>query len=156
MKARSRMTRAVCAASVIVLGAAGCSSEPVDTHEVLAAHSLGLLHLQRGQLPEAEAQFRKVTSLARRDPGGYANLGLTYLRGGRFREAETQLRRAHRLNDKSAEVGLILARLYALTGRTAEARRTLEALPRDARVLYAIAELDTAGISTDTARTEEH
>jgi Tfp pilus assembly protein PilF/predicted secreted protein len=145
------MTRAVCAASVIVLGASGCSSESVDTHEVLAAHSLGLLHLQRGQLPEAEAQFRKVTSLARRDPGGYANLGLTYLRGGRFREAETQLRRAHRLNDKSAEVGLILARLYALTGRAAEARRTLEALPRDARVLYAIAELDTAGISTDTA-----
>jgi hypothetical protein len=144
---------AVCAASVLLLAQSSCRSKPVDTYEVIAAHSLGVIHLQRGQLPEAEAQFRKVTSLAPRDPVGYANLGLTYLRGGRFREAETQLRRAQRLNDKSADVGLILARLYSLTGRTAEARSTLEKLPRDARVLYALAELDAAAGLTagDTA-----
>jgi Flp pilus assembly protein TadD len=135
MTSRSRLLLKVCAASVIVVAQSGCRSEPVDTHEILVAHSLGLIHLQRGQLPEAEAEFRKVTSLAPRDPVGHTNLGLTYLRGGRFREAETELRRAQRLNEKNADVGLTLARLYSTTGRIAEARSTLEKLPRDARVL---------------------
>src|SRR5687767_3386746 len=137
--------RAVCAASVLLLAQSACRSEPVNPQELLAAHALGLNYLQRGQLPEAEAEFRKVTSLAPRDPIGHANLGLTYLRGERFREAETALRRAQRLNDKNADVGLILAKLYSLTDRPDEARTTLERLPRDARVLYALAELETAG-----------
>jgi len=151
---------AMCAAGVILLAESSCRSEPVDPHELLAAHSLGLIFLQRGQLPEAEAQFRKVASLAPRDPAGFTNLGLTYLRGGRFREAETELRRAQRLDEKSADVGLILARLYSLTGRTAEARATLEKLPRDARVLYALAELEapppTTSGQSDTAAIRRH
>ena len=117
----------------------------------MAAHALGLSFLQRGQLPEAEEQFRKVVSLAPRDPVGHANLGLTYLRGERYREAESELRRAQRLNENSADVGLLLAKLYSLTGRADEARATLERLPRDARVLYAFAELEYAGGLADTA-----
>jgi Flp pilus assembly protein TadD len=128
-----------------------CRAEPADPLELMAAHSLGLSFLQRGQLPEAEEQFRKVVSLAPRDPVGHANLGLTYLRGERYREAESELRRAQRLNENSADVGLLLAKLYSLTGRAAEARETLESLPRDARVLYALAELEVAGGMADTA-----
>jgi tetratricopeptide (TPR) repeat protein len=137
--------RAVCAASVLLLAQSACRSEPVNPQELLAAHALGLNYLQRGQLPEAEAEFRKVTSLAPRDPIGHTNLGLTYLRAERYREAEAALRRAQRLNDKNTDVGLILAKLYSLTDRPDEARTTLERLPRDARVLYALAELETAG-----------
>ncbi|MGH2829578.1 MAG: FG-GAP-like repeat-containing protein [Actinomycetota bacterium] len=113
------------------------------------ARDLGLTDLQRGRLPEAEVQFKKVVALAPRDPLGYANLGLTYLRGGRYAEAEAQLRRARRLDPASPDIGLIAAKLYSLTGQPAKARETLEELRRDARVLYALAELEA--LSADSA-----
>jgi Tfp pilus assembly protein PilF len=78
---------------------------------------LGLSYLHRNQLPEAEAEFKKLTTLAPDDPLGYASLGLTYLQGGRYKDAEKQLRRARELDPASAEVGLALAKLYSLTGR---------------------------------------
>ena len=139
---------------VALLALLGCQSEPVNTHEALAAHYQGLIFLQRGQLPEAEAQFSRVTTLAPRDPAGFANLGLTYLRGGRFDDAESALRRARRLDENHVEAGLILARLYATTDRRDDAREVLEELPRDARVLYALAELESnsaAATGSDSA-----
>jgi DNA-binding SARP family transcriptional activator len=141
--------------AALVVAANGCRSEPVDTQELLTAHSLGLIDLQRGQLPEAEQQFKKVIALAPKDPVGYANLGLTYLRGGRYAEAETQLRRARRLNPASAEVGLSIAKLYSLTGRTDEARATLQQLERDAKVLYALAELEAQNADRGAIRRYE-
>ncbi len=128
--------------AALVVAANGCRPEPVDQQALLTARDFGLTDLQRGRLPEAEVEFKKVVALAPRDPLGYANLGLTYLRGGRYAEAEAQLRRARRLDPASADVGLIAARLYALTGRPAQARQTLEQLRRDAKVLYALAELE--------------
>jgi len=127
---------------VSILALAGCRGEPADPQELLTAHALGLGDLRKGQLPQAEEQFKKVVALAPNDPLGHANLGLTYLRGGKFKEAEDQLRRARRLSPESPEVGLIMAKLYALTGREADARKTLGELRRDAKVLYALAELD--------------
>lgn len=138
----SSATRAVFVASVSLLALYSCRTEPVDTHELLAAHSQGLIYLQRGQLPEAETQFRKVTTLAPRDAAGHINLGLTFLRGARFDDAEAELRRARRLDDKNVDAGLALAKVYSLTRRPAEARQLLESLPRDARTLYALAELE--------------
>jgi Tfp pilus assembly protein PilF len=146
---------------VVVLAlAAACRDKPVDTQELLTAHHLGLTDLRRGQLSQAEEQFRKVIQLAPRDPLGYANLGLTYLRGGRYEDAEEQLRRARRLNPENPEVGLIVAKLYSLTGREREARETLEGLRRDAKVLYALAELDardtsSAGLQRYESRLQE-
>lgn len=114
--------------------------------ELYTARMLGTGYLQRNQLPEAEAEFKKLTKLAPNDPLGYADLGLTYLQAGRYAEAEKQLRRARELDPASTEVGLALARLYLLTGRPSEARTTLEHLRRDttgnAHVLYALAELE--------------
>src|SRR5688572_8492148 len=144
--------RTISIAAATLLATIACRSEPVDTQALLTAHSLGLNELRRGQLTQAEEQFKKVVALAPKDPTGIANLGLTYLRGERYREAETELRRALRLNPASAEVGLILARLYSVTGRTEEARQTLEQLPRDARVLYALAELDAQATDSASAR----
>jgi tetratricopeptide (TPR) repeat protein len=146
---------------VVALGAAltvaagGCRSKPVDQQELLTAHFLGLTDLERGRLPEAEAQFKQVVALAPRDPLGYANLGLTYLRGGRFAEAETQLRRARKLDPANPDVGLIAARLYALTGRADKARETLETLRRDAKVLYALAELEAQPADSGAMRRYE-
>jgi Flp pilus assembly protein TadD len=126
----------------IVLAVVGCRSEPVDPQELLTATAIGQSDLRKGQLQLAEEQFRKVVSLAPRDPLGHANLGLTYLRGERYAEAENALRRARRLGPENSEVGLILAKLFSVTGRVAQARRTLEELRPDGRTLYALAELD--------------
>lgn len=116
---------------------------------------LGLSHLQRNELPEAEAEFSKLTRLAPRDPFGYASLGLTYLQAGRYADAEKQLLRARDLDRAGTEVGLALARLYSLTGRPSEARATLEGLrdrsTADVRVLYALAELETQNAESASA-----
>ena len=149
--ARAPLARRLAGACLPLLLVA-CRSEPADPRELLAAHSLGVNYLQRGQLDEAAAEFRKVTSLAPRDPVGHANLGLTYLRGERYDEAETELRRARSLDERSAEIGLMLARLYAARGRPADAREILEQLPADARVNFALAELEGSGAAaSDTA-----
>jgi Flp pilus assembly protein TadD len=114
---------------------------------------LGLSYLQRNQLPEAEAEFKKLINLAPEDPAGYADLGLTYLQAARYAEAEKQLRRARELDPASSEIGLALARLYSLTGRSSDARALLEQMRQDttrnAHVLYALAELE--GQQTDSA-----
>src|SRR5687767_2971004 len=120
---------------------------------------LGLSYLQRNQLPEAEAEFKKLTKLAPDDPLGYASLGLTYLQAGRYAEAEKELKRARELDPASTEIGLALARLYSLTGRSSDARTTLEQLSRDttgnARVLYALAELEGGQRDAASARRYE-
>src|SRR5258706_1169435 len=127
---------------VVVLSAVACREKPIDQGALITARTIGLDDLQRGRLAEAEQEFRAVIALAPRDPLGYANLGLTYLRAGRYGEAEAQLDRARRLDPKSPDIALIIATLYSLTGRAADARRVLSAIPPDARALYVLAELD--------------
>ena len=145
--------RHVCAWLGIV-AVVGCKSKPANPEELLAARSLGVGYLDRNRLPEAEEQFKKLVSLAPKDPFGYANLGLTYIQASRFPEAETQLRRARELDPTNVDVGRMLAKLYALTNRRAEARKTLEELqraqPRDAKVLYALATLDAQDDTSGT------
>jgi tetratricopeptide (TPR) repeat protein len=117
----------------------------------VTARTWGLAYLQASQLPQAEAEFRKVVALAPDQAVGYADLGLVYLREGRYREAEAQLKRAATLDSADSNIGLMLAKLYELTGRQAEARREVERVLRrdstDIRALYAVAEL--AGRSAD-------
>jgi len=132
-------------AAVLLLSAVACREKTIDQGALITARTVGLEHLQRGRLPEAEQEFRQVIALAPRDPLGYANLGLTYLRAARYAEAESELDRARRLDPKNPDIALIVAKLYSLTGRPAEARRILSAVPADARVLYALAELDREG-----------
>lgn len=125
-----------------VLASSACREKPVDIGAVLTARTVGLEHLQRGRLVDAEREFRQMIALAPRDPQGYANLGLTYLRAGRYDDAEAELQRARQLDAASPEIALILARLYSLTGRDDEARRVLVPIDPNARVLYALAELE--------------
>src|SRR5258706_292147 len=129
-------------AVLLLCGAVACREKPIDQGALITARTVGLEHLQRGRLAEAEQEFRNVIALAPRDPLGYANLGLTYLRAGRYAEAESELERARRLDPKSPDIALIAAELFSLTGRPAEARRILFGIQPDARVLYALAELD--------------
>jgi Flp pilus assembly protein TadD len=150
--ARRQRALAIILGATLVVAAPGCRPKPVDQQALLTARDLGLTDLQRGRLPEAEVQFKQVVALAPKDPLGYADLGLTYLRGGRYAEAETQLRRARRLDPANPEIGLIAARLYSLTGRPDKARETLGELRRDAKVLYALAELEAQRADSDAMR----
>src|SRR5882762_1061893 len=127
---------------VLLLNAVACRDKPIDQGALITARTIGLDDLQRGRLAEAEQEFRAVIALAPRDPLGYANLGLTYLRAGRYGEAEAQLDRARRLDPKNPDIALIIAKLYSLTGRAAEARQALAGVTPDARVFYALAELE--------------
>src|SRR5438876_3716647 len=141
-------------ASMLLVAGIGCREKPIDQGALITARTVGLEHLQRGRLPEAEQEFRNVIALAPRDPLGYANLGLTYLRAGRYADADVQLQRARRLDPKNADIALITAKLYSLTGRPAEARQVPAEIPPppDARVLYALAELERQ--SSDSAYAE--
>src|SRR6185437_17181898 len=127
---------------VLLLSAVACREKPIDQGALITARTIGLDDLQRGRLAEAEQEFRTVIALAPRDPLGYANLGLTYLRGARYGEAESQLDRARSLDAKNPDIALIVAKLYSLTGRPADASRVLGAIPPDGRVLFALAELE--------------
>ncbi|MFL5596921.1 MAG: tetratricopeptide repeat protein, partial [Gemmatimonadaceae bacterium] len=143
------MTRRACVvlSAAAFIAAIGCREKPASVEDLYTTRMLGLSYLQRDQLPEAEASFKKLTELAPNDPLGYASLGLTYLEAARYDDAEKQLRKARELDPTNSETGLALAKLYSLTGRAAESRKLLEQLRRDstgnARVLYALAELDT-------------
>ena len=130
----------------LICAIGACRSEKASVEELYTTRMLGLGYLQRNQLPEAVAEFKKLTESAPDDPFGYASLGLTYLQAAKYAEAEKELLRARELDPGSAEVGLALAKVYSLTGRTSDARSILERLRRDttgnARVLYALAELE--------------
>ena len=102
--------------------ALACREKQVPVEELYTTRMLALSFLQRNQLPEAESSFKKLTKLAPDDPLGYADLGLTYLQAGRYKEAESQLDRARKLDPSSTEVRLALAKVYYLTGRSADAR----------------------------------
>jgi len=121
---------------------AGCGREPADPQELLAAQSSGVSFLQRGQLFEAERQFKRVVELAPKDPVGHANLGLTYLRNGQYGPAETELRHARKLDRGNKDVAMMLARLYAVTGRTNMALELLREMGDDPRATFALAELE--------------
>ncbi|AHG91569.1 ASPIC/UnbV domain protein [Gemmatirosa kalamazoonensis] len=139
---------------VALVVASACREKPKrSVAELMVIRGEGLARLSRGELPEAEAQFKQLTELAPDDPLGYTDLGLTYLQEGRLAEAEAPLRRARKLDPASIDAGLALAKLLALTKRTDDARELLESLrkgaPRDAHVLYALAQLDAK--ATDAA-----
>jgi cytochrome c-type biogenesis protein CcmH/NrfG len=136
--------------------AAGCKKTQPRTEDIFQAQTLGLGYLDRGQLAEAETQFKSVISMAPDEPLGHAYLGLTSLRGSRFADAEKELRRAHDLDASNADIDLMLAKLYAVTGRTADARRVLDqasrGAPNNAHVLYALAELDRQAAASDSSQ----
>ncbi|MDP9113933.1 MAG: tetratricopeptide repeat protein [Acidobacteriota bacterium] len=78
------------------------------------------------QYDEAIAQFRKVLAL---DPQfGYAHLGLgkVYIQKHQYQEALTELQLAQQLMGKQPSSAADLARIYASSGKTAEAQKILQ------------------------------
>src|SRR5438552_17166906 len=120
-------------------------ADQARSDSALTARTWGLACLQQQQLPRAEAEYRKVVTLAPEQALGYADLGLVYLREGRTREAEAELQLAAALDSSDSDVGLMLGEVYRLTGREADARGEIDRVRRrdstDVRALYALARL---------------
>jgi Tfp pilus assembly protein PilF len=133
-------------------------ADQARSDSALTARTWGLAYLQQQQLPRAEAEFREVVTLAPEQALGYADLGLVYLREGRTREAAVQLQRAAALDSANSDVGLMLAEVYRLTGREADARGEIDRVLRrdstDIRSVYALARL--AAHSTDAQERQRH
>jgi tetratricopeptide (TPR) repeat protein len=146
------------AAAAVALGA--CKKKPqASVADLMMTRSDALAHLSRGELPEAEAGFKQLTELAPDDPLGFTDLGLTYIQQGRLADAEAPLERARKIDDTNIDAGLALAKLYALTKRESDARELLESLrrsaPREPRLLWALAQLDSASTDRDASTRRE-
>jgi tetratricopeptide (TPR) repeat protein len=124
------------------------ANQAARNDSAVTARTWGLAYLQENRLPQAEAAFRQVTTLAPDQALGYADLGLVYLREGRYQDAEAQLTRAASLDSANADVEFMLAQVYDATGKTPEARRVLERMVQrdstDIRAPYALSRLDSA------------
>ena len=113
-------------AAVALLALAACRKPPDSLSGLLTARTMGLVHLERDELAEAETEFRTVIRLAPEEPLGYANLGVVWLRAGRLAEAEVQIRHALALDSADLAPALTLAAIQAARSDTAAARATLE------------------------------
>src|SRR5258707_61961 len=139
-------TIALLLGATVVVAIIGCRTKAVPMEVLFTTRTQAMYSLQRGQLAEAETLFKKLVDQAPDDPLGYANLGLTYLQQGRYAEADKQLSRARKLDPANADIALMHAKLFALSGRRDDARTLLETVyrgdPHSLHALYALAELD--------------
>ena len=159
---RNALTSLGVAATLLLLGCRGRQPAGGGLERdaaILAARTLGLAYLRSEQLAQAETAFCKIVALAPDQALGYANLGLVHLRQGRYDAAEREIRRAAALDTASDDIALTLAKVYELTGRTAEARREVDRVlrrsPDDLRALYELVELDPASKETYLRRIVE-
>ncbi len=111
-----------------------------QVREMISHRSLGIAHLEEGELSEAVAEFQRLTELAPREALGYSNLGLTHLRMGNFQQAEAQVQEALRLDENNPDIRAILALIYEMSNREDQAidvlEQTLEENPDHVISLY--------------------
>ncbi len=154
-------TRVSHAAILMVVAGVVCGCEPARqpvTPEMLTVRTVGLAHFEEGRLDSAAVAFERLTRIAPREALGFANLGLVRLLTGQFPDAKQQIGRALELDPEDPNIQLMQAKLYELTGRSAEARtelsRLVERHPRHVKALYALAQLN-ATVEAETVRAEQ-
>ncbi len=111
---------------------------------ILTARTMGLAFLEENKLEEAEAEFKKLVSLAPEEAIGYANLGLVYLRMGSYEEAEMNLKKALDIIPEDADIRLNLAMVYKYMNQhdrfIKELETSIAAKPDHIQSLYMLAE----------------
>ncbi len=113
--------------------------------DLMTVKTLGLAYLEEFKLEEAEEQFLHFIELAPGEKLGYANLGLTYLRMSRYDEAEKQLNKAISIDQKDADIRLILATVHRMNNQkdkaVEELKKALEFAPDHIKTLYELSEV---------------
>ena len=90
-----------------------------------AAHHVGCMHLERGEMPPALAHFRRALSWNRSFPALHAHLALACTEVGALAEARGHADEALAQNPQDVEVRLLCALLDALQVRDAASEREL-------------------------------
>jgi adenylate cyclase len=130
-------------------------AQKLDPLSPQIASFVGICYDALGRYDLAEKQHLRALVLQPNFPPALGNLGITYLHEKKYDEAERLIAEYLRVTDDELVSKLWLAATYALEGREAEARRTMEeakALPnpghlnRSPQIIYhvALGELDTA------------
>lgn len=115
------------------------AQQPAKIDAVTQMLNEGSAAMQRGDLPKAEAVFRRVTAYAPTRADGYFGLGLVQLREGAIAPASVALEKALQLNARLGEAHLFLgiaqyqagqpeAALASLRAELAQSPDNLEAL----------------------------
>ena len=100
----------------------------LDPNGAAAYTSLGMVHLQQENKPEAEAAFRRAVEIAPNNPAPHLALA-QYLLGTRaLKEAEAELLKAHEVDQKNALAIRALAVFYTALNRPADAEKYLKLL----------------------------
>lgn len=144
---------------IFLLILTGCTNSPEKEKqkavELLTTKSLGLAYLEEFKLDEAEKAFLKFIKLAPGEKLGYANLGLTYLRMGKYPEAEKQLQKAIKIDEKDADIRLILATVYQMSDKRekaiSELKQALTFAPDHIKTIYALTEIFASGSDSSSA-----
>ncbi len=129
-----------------------CSNNPDSSagdpqskmEEIVSAQTLGLAMLEENNLEGAEAEFRKLVSLAPKEATAYANLGLVYLRTGDYELAKKNLQKALDLNPENPNIHLNLATVYKYQNQQRlfinELKKIAEIYPDHVQSLYMLAD----------------
>ena len=124
----------------------------------MARNNLGTILLERGQVDEAVALFRKALEIKPRYVDAYNNLGVAFVKQARFEEAVSEYRRALEIepHDATAHVNLGIA-LYQqgrLPEAVAEYRTALQINPLSAEAHNNLGKALTAQEKIDEAMIE--
>ncbi len=106
----------------------GLALDPLDTG--MNVH-LGFQYFNERRYQEAAAQLEKTLNLNPGSESAHGILGLVYEQMGRYDEAVAELRKDMELGGTDSRGNI--AHVYAISGRTAEARRILDELQRESR-----------------------
>ena len=127
---------------VVALQYTGCSNEKdkQKSLDMITARTMGLAYLEENKLPEAEAAFKQLVTIAPKEALGYANLGLVYTRMGKYEKAESQFHQALKIAPNDPEIQLNFADMLILTNRGEQAiynlEETLRYYPDHIKTLY--------------------
>ncbi len=102
-----------------------------DGESIEALYGRGGVALAKGDLPTAEAAFRRILTLAPNDVGAHANLGVVYLRERRWNQSLAELETARKLAPQAAGIRLNIGLVYYRQGRYRNAIPAFESVVKD-------------------------
>jgi predicted CXXCH cytochrome family protein len=95
------------------------------TNDKAALDALGNLSAERGDLEDADQDFRRVLTLDPQDLTALSNLGVLLAKEGKLNDSASMLEKAFDRNQDIPGLSMNLARVQCAEGEEAEAERTL-------------------------------
>ncbi len=103
--------------SIVILPSSVLALSEATKQEIYSSYLRGVIHLRKGEMENALAEFQTVQKLDPRNPYIHLKIAYTLIKIGRLDEAEQELKEAKQLNPDNLEASLGLIFLYSYTGR---------------------------------------